>query len=147
MSEELQVRCPETAKEWQQYYHLRWAVLRQPWGEPKGSERDERDGETEHCAVIDGDSVIAVGRLQMNSQDEAQIRYMAVNPDMHGRGLGRRVVRFLEAKACELGAGRVILDARQNAVGFYQVLGYNVVAESYLLFASIQHYKMQKVLY
>ncbi|OGK12235.1 MAG: hypothetical protein A2W80_02300 [Candidatus Riflebacteria bacterium GWC2_50_8] len=147
MSEELQVRCPQTDEEWRQYYHLRWSILRAPWGEPEGSERDERDNETEHCAVVSGDRVIGVGRLQMNSHDEAQIRYMAVAADFHGRGIGRKIVEYLEEKARELGAGRVILDARQNAVGFYLVLGYNVVADSYLLFGEIQHYLMQKDLY
>ncbi|PKL51146.1 MAG: GNAT family N-acetyltransferase [Candidatus Riflebacteria bacterium HGW-Riflebacteria-2] len=147
MSEELQVRCPQTDEEWQQYYHLRWSVLRQPWGEPEGSERDEQDGETEHCAVVADGRVIGVGRLQMNSHEEAQIRYMAVAPDCHGRGLGRRVVEFLEEKARELGAARLVLDARQNAVGFYLILGYNVTADSYLLFGKIQHYRMQKDLY
>lgn len=147
MSENLQVRAPGTDEEWRQYYHLRWSVLRKPWGEPEGSERDERDDETEHCAVIAGDRVIGVGRLQMNDHEEAQIRYMAVDPDSHKRGLGRRIVEYLEDKARELGAARVVLDARQNAVGFYLVLGYNVTADSYLLFGEIQHYRMQKDLY
>ena len=147
MNEDLQVRCPQTEDEWQQYYHLRWFELRRPWGEPEGSERDERDSDTEHCAVISGNRVIGVGRLQMNSHDEAQIRYMAVASEWHGRGLGRRIVEYLEVRARELGAARVILDARQNAVGFYLVLGYNVVADSYLLFGEIQHYLMQKDLY
>jgi GNAT superfamily N-acetyltransferase len=72
---------------------------------------------------------------------------MAVAADFHGRGIGRKIVEYLEEKARELGADRVILDARQNAVGFYLVLGYNVIADSYLLFGKIQHYLMQKDLY
>jgi len=147
MNTDLQIRSPESYEEWQQYYHLRWCELRRSWGQPEGSERDERDNDTEHCAVISQNKVIGVGRLQMNSHDEAQIRYMAVASEWHGRGIGRRIVEFLELRAREQGAARVILDARQNAVGFYLVLGYNVVADSYLLFGEIQHYQMQKDLY
>jgi ribosomal protein S18 acetylase RimI-like enzyme len=147
MNADLVVRSPEISEEWRQYYHLRWSELRRPWGEPEGSERDVRDNDTEHCAVISGNRVIGVGRLQMNNHEEAQIRFMAVAPDFRGRGIGRRVVEYLEGRARELGAARVILDARENAVGFYLVLGYNVIADSYLLFGEIQHFLMQKDLY
>ena len=40
MHEKLQIRSPETPEEFEQYYHIRWKTLREPWGEPVGSERD-----------------------------------------------------------------------------------------------------------
>jgi ribosomal protein S18 acetylase RimI-like enzyme len=39
-----------------------------------------------------------------------------------------------------------VLDAREPAVGFYEKLGYEVTGESYLLFNSIQHFRLQKTL-
>ena len=40
----------------------------------------------------------------------------------------------------------VILQARQDAVPFYEHHGYNVVEKTFLLFDEIQHYLMRKEL-
>ncbi len=143
----LTVRSPETPEEWDKYFELRWQVLRKPWNEPQGSERDERENETWHRAVYCGSELAGVARIQMNSTSEAQIRYMAVSPEFQSRGIGRMLVGALEDIAKEQGAEKVVLDARAKAVGFYLVLGYQVVADSYLLFGEIQHYRMEKALY
>lgn len=141
------VRAPETPEEWNEYFALRWQILRRPWKEPQGSERDEREDESWHRAVYIDRQLAGIARIQMNSLEEAQIRYMAVNPDFQKRGVGRALVVSLETIAREQGAEKVILDARSGAVGFYLVLGYTVIADSYLLFGEIQHYRMEKALY
>jgi hypothetical protein len=52
-------RSPKTALEFEHYYKLRWQILRQPWGQVLGSERDSLEQE-----IIDEDNkVLAVGRL------------------------------------------------------------------------------------
>lgn len=147
VNEDLVVRRPETPFEWQQYYELRWQVLRRPWNQPEGSEKDEREDECWHRAVFCGSRIAGVARIQMNSIFEAQIRYMAVDPEFRGRGIGRLLVDSLEGVAREQGAEKIVLDARSEAVGFYLVLGYQVVGDSYLLFDTIQHYRMEKVLF
>lgn len=144
--EKIQVRSPKTPDEFAQYYHIRWQTLRAPWGEPEGSEKDEREDETLHRAAFIGEKIVGVARIQKNSIDEAQIRYMGVVDECRGYGIGRLLVESLEEAAREKGFKQIILDARENAVGFYIVLGYEVVGESYLLFESIQHYRMKKQL-
>ena len=32
---------PRTTQEWESYFDLRWRVLREPWGQARGSERDD----------------------------------------------------------------------------------------------------------
>lgn len=144
--EKIQVRSPKTPDEFAQYFRIRWQTLRAPWGEPEGSEKDEREDETLHRAAFRGDEIVGVARIQKNSIDEAQIRYMGVVEECRGYGIGRLLVESLEEAAREKGFKQIILDARENAVGFYIVLGYEVVGESYLLFESIQHYRMKKQL-
>lgn len=144
---EITVREPRNAEEWQQYYHLRWHVLRRPWGQPEGSEKDSQEDTTWHRAVFIDDSLVGVSRLQLNSPEEGQIRYMAIADNQQGKGLGRLLVVALEKIARENGARYIKLDARENARGFYLSLGYEVVGDSYLLFGEIQHYLMQKNLY
>ena len=139
---------PQTPEEFKQYYSLRYKILRKPWGQPRGSERDNEDEISYHRMIIDeatGDA-IAVGRLQVNTKEEAQIRYMAVADNYQGQGLGSKIVIALEDIALDKGANRIILQARKNAVQFYQRNGYKVVDKSYILFDEIQHWLMKKEL-
>ena len=139
---------PQTPEEFKQYYSLRYKILRKPWGQPRGSERDNEDEISHHRMIIDeatGDA-IAVGRLQFNTREESQIRYMAVADNYQGQGLGSKIVTALEDIALDKGASRIILQARSNAVQFYQSNGYEIVEKTHLLFDEIQHWLMKKEL-
>ncbi len=61
----------------------------------------------------------------MNSPMQAQIRFMAVDPAWARQGLGSRILIALEAKAAELGAAEVVLNARVEAQPFYFRNGYS----------------------
>jgi len=135
---------PETAEEFAQYYELRWRILRKPWEQPRGSEQDMEEADSYHLMARDGQQVIGVARLQFPSADTAQLRYMAVADDWQKKGVGREIVKHMEGIARQQGARHLFLHARDNALGFYQKLGYEIIETSYLLFGSIQHYKMQK---
>lgn len=127
------------------YYDLRWRVLRQPWGQPRGTERDEQEEQALHRALVSSEGeVIACGRLQFLSREEAQIRYMAVHPDFRGRGHGLTVLGELEMLAFDAGIERLILQARDNAVPFYQRAGYRILQPTFLLYEVIQHFLMEK---
>ena len=139
---------PQTPEEFKQYYSLRYEILRKPWGQPKGSERDNNDEISNHRLIIDeitGDT-IAVGRLQFNTKEEAQIRYMAVADNYQGQGLGSKIVTALEDIALDKGASQIILQARSNAVQFYLSNGYEIVEKTHILFGEIQHWLMKKEL-
>jgi ribosomal protein S18 acetylase RimI-like enzyme len=140
------IRSPETDEEFADYYHVRWKTLRAPWGEKEGSEKDEREHETYHLAAFVNNKIVGVGRIQKNTPTEAQIRYMGILQEYRRMGIARKIVENLENAAIEKGFDYIVLDARQNAVGFYISAGYEVIEESYLLFDSIQHYRMQKQL-
>ena len=137
---------PRTKTEFEAYYALRWRILRKPWELQKGSEKDELDKSSYHLMVLDESTgeVAAVGRLQINSNDEAQIRYMAVADRYQGQGLGSKIVEELEKFALKKGVKSVILQARKNAVKFYENNGYEIVEKSYVLFDEIQHWLMRK---
>jgi len=141
------IRQPKTEDEFRRYYQLRWQLLRAPWNQPKGSEADEIEDQCHHLMAVDAaDEIIAVARLQYNSDSEAQLRYMAVGNAYRGRGIGRELISAMESHARIKGVNIIVLDAREPAVGFYRKLGYNVVEKSYLLFDEIQHFRMSKEL-
>ncbi len=75
---EIEIRAPKTKKEQEEYYNLRWEILRKPWNQPKGSEKDEYENDAIHIAAFVNGKIIGVGRIHFNSKEEAQIRYMAV---------------------------------------------------------------------
>ena len=139
---------PKTSEDFKKYYKLRYEILRKPWGQPIGSERDEGDETSIHRMIIDEKTgkVLAVGRLEFNSKDEAQIRYMAVSDDWQGQGLGSQIIAALEDFAQRNGNKWMILSARENAVQFYKNNGYEIVRKTHLLYGEIQHWLMQKEL-
>ena len=138
------IKQPESDDDFKQYFHLRWRILRAPWGELEGSEVDAIEDQCFHVLALENGSAVGVGRMQYNSEHEAQIRYMAVDNAYERKGIGRMIVSTLEQEAIDNNIRSVMLDAREPAVGFYLKLGYNVEGKSYLLFDEIQHYRMTK---
>lgn len=138
---------PSTPAELEAYYLLRWEVLRKPWNKPRGSELDDQESECIHAMLLDeNDRAAAVGRLQFNDADEAQLRFMAVRDDLQGKGIGAHIVSYLEEKAREKGAKTIVLQAREKAVSFYERNGYRIKEKTFLLWDEIQHYLMTKAL-
>jgi N-acetylglutamate synthase-like GNAT family acetyltransferase len=136
---------PSTIEEFTEYYRLRYEILRKPWNQPEKSTRDEWEDRSVHVLMVDeSGSGIAAGRLQLNDSDEGQIRSMAVRDNMQGKGFGSEMIRYIEQKAQEKKLKRLVLDSRENAVGFYEKHGYKITGDSYTLFGVIKHYRMEK---
>lgn len=142
------VKIPSTSQEWEQYYNLRFTVLREPWGQLKGSEILKDEDQADHAMVVDfeTDEIVGVARMQTNTPTQGQVRCVAVSPNVQGKGVGKLLMKYLEDVAKEKGIKEIVLDARENAVKFYQSIGYVIFEDSYLLFGEIQHYKMRKEL-
>ncbi|MFD2787024.1 GNAT family N-acetyltransferase [Hymenobacter rubripertinctus] len=149
MSASLPISCPQTPAEWAAYYRLRYAVLRQPWQQPPGSERapDDDAPTTTHALLLaPGGYAAGVGRLHPCGPGQGQVRFMAVQPACQGRGVGRRVLHHLEQAASQQGLTEIVLHARAQAVPFYQRLGYAVVAPSHTLFGCLPHFLMRRLI-
>jgi predicted GNAT family N-acyltransferase len=124
---------------------LRWRVLRAPWNQPRGSETDPLDADSTHLMAVDlKQSVLGVGRLHFSTIGEARIRYMGVATQCRHRGIGTLILCGLEEKALSLGAVRIILDARETALGFYRKHDYVATGPGPMLFNCIAHLRMEK---
>ncbi len=145
MKSDLLIREPQSIEEMELVFDLRWRVLRAPWHQPRGSERDSLEDRSRHVLAVSLEGrLCGVGRVHWNSPDEAQIRYMAVDPVDAGKDVGSRILLALEAIAREGGALRMVLNARQTAVSFYSKWAYADIAEAETLFGCVPHRRMEK---
>lgn len=140
----ISIRLPNTPDEWDDYYRLRYLVLRKPLGQPEGSERDEGDFTGEHFALYEDDVLRAIARLDSYEPTISQVRFVAVDSSIQGKGLGKLIMKAVENRSKETGKTKMILHARDYAIPFYEKLNYNIVEKSYKLFDVLQHYLMEK---
>ena len=142
----LEIKSPQTESDWKAYYALRFNVLREPWNQPLGSEVLADEDQAIHAIAIDDNEVVGVARMHESAEKQGQVRCVATATEAQGKGIGKAIMAYLEEKAKQKGWTEIVLEARENAVPFYKAIGYTIVAESYLLFGEIQHYRMQKSL-
>lgn len=140
-----QVIEPTTPQDWEAYFNLRYQILRAPWQQPRGSERDNKEDQSLHAlAVSDSGLYLGCGRSEKLDLQTIQIRYMAVSEAARGWGVGQQILHFLENRALLEGIQKVVLHARENALAFYLKQGYETIEKSHILFNEIQHYLMKK---
>ena len=142
----LEIKSPTTDSDWKAYYALRFNVLREPWNQPLGSEVLADEDQAIHAIAVENEEVLGVARMHESAEKQGQVRCVATATAAQGKGIGKTIMAYLEEKAKQKGWTEIVLEARENAVPFYQAIGYSIVAESYLLFGEIQHYRMQKSL-
>lgn len=124
--------------------NLRYDILRKPWNKAKDTATDELEEQSLNAYIEDQGNVIACGRLQNNGNGIGQIRYMAVDNNFQGKGLGKHILNKLEQEAQAIGIDTIELQARENAVMFYKANGYTIKEASFKLWDIIQHYLMIK---
>ena len=142
----IEYRTPLNSDEFEKYDLFRWRILRKPIGKSIDSLKDKYENSSYHLIAVSDNEVIACGRLHFNTDSEAQIRYMAVNNNLQGMGIGREIIGHLEKYALEQNAKKIVLNARDHVIKFYEKLGYQVVRKFYGSDTNIPHTTMMKKL-
>lgn len=141
----MEIRSPQSEKEWEDYYDLRYRILREPLGKPRGSERNALDETGVHLALYDENSTLqAIARLDVAEPGIAQVRFVATEENARGKGYGRKIMEAVEQASIDRGDHKLILHARDYAVDFYLRLDYTLIEKSHLLFGVLQHFLMEK---
>ena len=141
----MKIISPLNQSEYDAYYHLRWRLLRRPWGKPMGSEKDALEKSAFHLlALTSYNKAIGVGRVHFVSKVQCQIRYMAVVFAYQRQGVGSQILHCLEDYADANGAKTIILNARESALDFYLKRGYTDIGEGATLFQTVKHVTMLK---
>ena len=139
------IKEPTTSYEIDEYYKLRWEILRMPLGQDLEISKDKLEDVSHHLiALLDKKYIIGVGRIHSLNIEECQIRYMAVSKKYQRYTIGTMLLNNLESHAKKINKKYIVLHARESALNFYIKNRYNIVEKSHLLYDEIQHYLMKK---
>lgn len=125
---------------------LRNEVLRLPLGRNLFNEDLSGEINQIHFGIFDGsNNLIACAIAVVCSPTEAKIRQFAVDITHQGKGHGQNMMHFIEVKLAQQGINHFVLNARMNAVSFYEKLGYKTVGQEFIE-VGIPHVKMEKII-
>ena len=110
-----------------------------PDSEP--SEGDLLDQSSIHFVAVLNDQVVGTIRLHNN-----QLGKLVVHASKRHLKIGSQLVRHLEVYASDNGFNEIVLDSREQSVGFYLKLGYTIADPTPFLKHGIEHLRMTKVI-
>ncbi len=132
-------------KQYQEMLDLRYNMLRKPLGLNFNNEELEREKNDILIGLYEDDKLEGCCLLTQVEAGVVKLRQMAVINGLQGKGMGRTLMNFAENIARDKGYKKIVMNARKNAVGFYEKLGYKVVSNEFIE-VTIPHYEMQKML-
>jgi len=118
-----------TDEQWQAYHDIRRTVLfeaRGLIGYDANHPDDRMPGHIPLLLML-GSRPVGAARLDLMSDETACVRTVAIKADFQRKGYGRTLMARLEAFASSHGVERLLVNAAQDAVGFYRALGWTVV--------------------
>ncbi len=123
------LRATET---WQQAgaYFVRIQAMAKKHHITLRQEFDEHDTpKTKYIVVTDNDFPIATARMYPLDKSSVMIGRVVVLPEYRHHGIGTMVVCECEIWAEELGFSRAVVESRDNKIGFYLQMDYEVRGE------------------
>ena len=121
------IKTPTTHDDFKAYYALRYKVLREPWGHPKGTEKDDYEPISEHfMAVNEKGEVVGVAKLYEKDENAGHISHLAVSPEHQHQGIGHLLLETVEQRARERGFRIIGTMARVTATAYFERAGFRV---------------------
>ena len=131
--------------EYSQMVKLRDAILRKPLGLVFTPDDLEMEKDNILIGAFEEERMLGCCMLVEVEPAIIRLRQMAVLNDLQGKGIGRALMNFAENLARDRGYKIIRMNARQNAVGFYEKVGYKIKGDQFIE-VTIPHYLMEKVL-
>ena len=132
-------------KDYKQMIRLRHLILREPLGLGFTEEELEKEKENILIASFDEDEMLGCCMLTHIENKTLQLRQMAVPDKLQGKGIGASIMSFAENLARDKGYHKIIMHARDTAVGFYEKFGYKIKGNSFSE-VNLTHHIMEKKL-
>ena len=130
-------------KEYEQMIQLRHLILRQPLGLSFSKEELEKEKNNILIASFDDDEMLGCCMLIPINNNTLQMRQMAVPDKLQGKGIGASIMSFAENLARDKGYNKIIMHARDTAIGFYEKFGFKIKGAPFSE-VNLPHHVMEK---
>lgn len=131
------------SEDYKKMVELRDTILRKPLGLSFSEEELAAEKNDILIGCFEEEKIEACCLLTAVEPGVARLRQMAVLSGFQGKGIGRAMMLFAENVARDRGFEKIMMHARENAIGFYKKLHYREVGEPFLELG-IPHLKMEK---
>lgn len=133
------------SKDYDVMIQLRYVILRQPLGLSFTEEEIAKEKNNIHIASYDDDEMLGCCMLTPLDNDTVQLRQMAVPDKLQGKGIGASIMSFAETLARDKGYKKIVMHARDTAIGFYEKFGFKQKGTTFLE-VNLPHHVMEKKL-
>ena len=133
------------SKEYQQMLNLRQEILRTPLQLSLGDEDLGYEKNAILIAALDDDIMLGCCVLTPHEKHVIQLRQMAVQGNLQGKGIGATLMNYAENISRDKGYKKLMMHARKSAVGFYEKLGYKISSDEFSE-VTVPHLIMEKKL-
>ncbi len=142
------IQSPKTKEEFKAYYDLRYRVLREPWGQPKGSEKDDYEPISQHFMAVDQESGVILGVIKLFEKERGVgwFSHLAVRPEYQRREIGKLLVKTVEDAARRQGYSALGCMSRLNTTRYFEKLGFKIAGLPTKYFGTTQVVWMEKPL-
>lgn len=144
----INIVSPKTRDDFKNYYDLRYKVLREPWAQQRGTEKDDFEPISKHFMAVDDQSgkIVGVVKLLEKEPSLGWFSHMAVLPSYQHKGIGKLLIKFIEEEAKREGYSRLGCYSRLNTTAYFEKAGYVINGLPSHYFGTTQVVWMEKTL-
>ena len=142
------IKTPQTREEFKAYYTLRYRILREPWSQARGTEKDDYEPISQHFMAVDEENGDVLGVIKIFEREPGVgwISHLAVNERHQKEGIGHLLVETAEEAARQLGFKVIGAMSRTNTTEYFEQLGYRITGIPVTYFSLTQVVWMEKPL-
>lgn len=127
--------------DYQAMVQLRDKILRAPLGLTFSAEYLQQEISDVLIGCFEEEKLLGCCILSPVNETTVQLRQMAVDDNLQGKGTGSKILQFAEEQAKQHGFIELMMHARKEAAAFYRKNGYEVRGEEFEE-VGIAHYEM-----
>jgi len=131
------------SKEYKQMVALRMEILRKPLGLSFTEDELAKEKDDILIGAFDEDKILACCLLTKVDNATIKLRQMAVQNNLQGKGIGASMMSFAETVARDKGYRKLMMHARNTAIGFYEKFDFKVKGAEFIE-VNVQHHVMEK---
>ncbi|HTN37650.1 MAG TPA: GNAT family N-acetyltransferase [Arachidicoccus sp.] len=130
-------------QQYDQMLQLRQLILRKPLGLELSKKDTVEDQLDILIGCFENEKIMGCCVLKKIDAQTVRLRQMAVHSGLQGKGVGRAILAFAETIALDFGYQKIMMHARNSAIGFYKRMGYATTGDPFIE-VSLPHHIMEK---